>query len=75
MCLDCAGSGWHVLIYSCMAAVGDWQGAWRGAESLDESAFLDAGGNGHSLSNTLWYVATRPPANAAPVPFAPAGAV
>jgi hypothetical protein len=64
-----------VLIYSCMAAVGDWQGAWRGAESLDESAFLDAGGNGHSLSNTLWYVATRPPADAAPVPFAPAGAV
>ena len=56
---DCAGSGWNVLIYTSMSTLGDWMGAWRGAESLDDSAFLDAGGNGHSLSNTLWYISTR----------------
>lgn len=58
---DCAGSGWNVLIYACMSAVGRWESAWRGAERLSPEAFLDAGGNGHSLSNTLWYIATRPP--------------
>jgi hypothetical protein len=57
----CKGSGWHVLIYSCMSSIGQWQEAWKGAEALNETAFTDAGGNGHSLSNTLWYIATRPP--------------
>lgn len=53
-----------MLIYSCMAQAGDWKAAWRGTVALNETAFLDAGGNGHSLTNTLWYIATRPEHNA-----------
>ena len=49
-----------MLIYATQAAVGDWRGAWKGTEKLPETAFTDAGGNGHSLSNSLWYIATRP---------------
>ena len=30
------------------------------AESLQSDAYLSAGGNGHSLTNTIWYYATRP---------------
>ena len=60
--LDCANSGWNVLIYATQAAVGDWRAAWKGVSTLPKTAFLDAGGNGHSLSNSLWYIATRPTA-------------
>lgn len=72
---DCAGSGWNVLIYACQSAVGDWKSAWRGAMKLDKEAFLDAGGNGHSLSNTLWYIATRPDKGhpVLPVSYPPSG--
>ena len=56
----CKGSGWAVLVYSCMGAIGLWKDAWEGAAALDPQAFEDAGGNGHSLTNTLWYIATRP---------------
>lgn len=66
---DCAGSGWNVLIYACLGATGDWQAAWQGAMTLSEDAFLDAGGNGHSLSNTLWYIATRPEQGNAALPM------
>ena len=43
-----------------MATIGKWEEAKRGLLSLNASVFLNAGGNGHSLSNSLWYVATRP---------------
>ena len=61
---DCKDSGWQVLIYATQAAIGDWRAAWKGVSKLPEAAFLDAGGNGHSLSNSLWYIATRPPGGA-----------
>lgn len=57
---NCVAQGWSVLVYACMASVGDWQGAWKGMAALNDSVFLEAGGDGHSLSNSLWYVATRP---------------
>ena len=43
-----------------MATIGKWDDAWKGLLALNETVFLNAGGNGHSLSNSLWYVATRP---------------
>lgn len=43
-----------------LGATGNWKEGLKGVQSLNESAFLDAGGNGHSLSNALWYIATRP---------------
>lgn len=55
--------GWSVLVYASMASIGEWRTAWKGLQSLNDSVFLEAGGNGHSLSNSLWYVSTRPDAD------------
>lgn len=52
--------GWSVVIYTSLAETGDWHTAWEGVNALDSSAYESAGGNGHSMSNTLWYIATRP---------------
>lgn len=57
---DCLQSGWAVLIYTCLGVTGHWKEAWRGLNGMNATFFEDAGGNGHSLSNSLWYVATRP---------------
>lgn len=56
----CEEDGWSVLTYLCAAEVGQWNYAWSGLNNLPLSVFEAAGGNGHSLTNSLWYVATRP---------------
>jgi len=59
--IDCKNSGWAVLVYTCLSYSGQhWKEAWAGIDRLDEEAFLDAGGNGHSVTNSLWYISTRP---------------
>lgn len=61
LCIDCKNSGWAVLVYTCLSYSGQhWKEAWAGIDRLDEEAFLDAGGNGHSVTNSLWYISTRP---------------
>jgi len=57
---NCWNSGWSVLIYTCLAGTGKWREAWKGLERIDPTFYEDAGGNGQSLSNALWYIATRP---------------
>lgn len=60
----CESDGWSVLVLACQATVGQWREAWKGLSRLAPSVFDAAGGNGHSLSNSLWWIATRPdPAN------------
>ena len=59
-CLDCVDQGWSILVYAGQAELGDWVGAWENMQALNESVFYEAGGNGHSRSNCLWYVSTRP---------------
>eukprot|EP00599_Poterioochromonas_sp_BG-1_P009041 CAMPEP_0173139988 /NCGR_PEP_ID=MMETSP1105-20130129/4598_1 /TAXON_ID=2985 /ORGANISM="Ochromonas sp., Strain BG-1" /LENGTH=938 /DNA_ID=CAMNT_0014052849 /DNA_START=75 /DNA_END=2891 /DNA_ORIENTATION=+ len=56
----CVEQGWSVIVYTSWATVGRWQEAWEAVKQLDPSVFESAGGNGHSLTNTLWYIATRP---------------
>ncbi len=56
----CEEQGWSILVATCLATVGQWDLATAQVLALDDSAFLTAGGNGHSLTNTLWYIATRP---------------
>ncbi len=58
--LDCIQQGWSIVIYTSLAEIGDWHTAWEGVKALDPSVYESAGGNGHSVSNTLWYIATRP---------------
>lgn len=56
----CSRSGWGVLEAAMLATAGQQESAARKALALPPDAFLDAGGSGHSLTNTLWYIATRP---------------
>jgi hypothetical protein len=57
----CTENGWSVLQLSTFATVGYPQLAFERAQTtLSSQVFETAGGNGHSLSNTLWYIATRP---------------
>lgn len=59
---SCMTEGWSILIYCCQATIGDWRSAWSNVERLPDSVYESAGGNGHSKSNTLWWIATRPDA-------------
>jgi len=57
----CESEGWSVLVYSSMATIGRWEEARAGILGLKDSVFDAAGGNGHSRTNSLWFIATRPP--------------
>ena len=57
---QCTDSGWVVLQLAILATVGYSQEAAQRVKILPGDAFTNAGGNGHSRSNTLWYIATRP---------------
>jgi len=56
----CYDSGWAIVQLASLATVGYAAEAAEKVEKIDGKVFLDAGGNGHSRSNTIWYVATRP---------------
>jgi Glycosyl hydrolase family 81 C-terminal domain len=58
--LDCTANGWSVIQLALLATVGHQQESSEVANALSPSVFESAGGNGHSLSNSLWYFATRP---------------
>ena len=55
----CEAQGWSVLVYASEASLCNWKYAWDGVAKLPDSVFLEAGGDGHSRSNTLWWIATR----------------
>lgn len=55
----CLLDGWSIPVIAAQATLGDWQGAWQAAEAVPAEAFVSSGGDGHSLSNTLWWIATR----------------
>ena len=56
----CKANGWSVLELCVLAEVGHAQDAFTRALNVPPAAFLGSGGNGHSLTNTLWYISTRP---------------
>ena len=58
---SCTKMGWRILVLACQATIGDWETAWAGVNAQNNTVYASAGGNGHSKSNTLWYIATRPP--------------
>lgn len=57
---DCEKQGWSVLQLAALATIGHPEAAVGNASALSPEVFASAGGNGHSLTNTLWYIATRP---------------
>ena len=56
----CIAEGWSVQLLALLATLGHKDKATDLAQGLGTSSFEMAGGSGHSLSNTLWYIATRP---------------
>lgn len=56
----CTEQGWLVLQLAIFATVGHREAAAKVALSVPPDAFQSAGGNGHTLTNLLWYIATRP---------------
>lgn len=56
---DCEAQGWSVLQYAVLASIGYPQKAIELVEKLSPDAFESAGGNGHSLTNSIWYYASR----------------
>lgn len=65
---DCIKGGWSVLQLATLATVGHVKLAIEKAQQIPASAFDSAGGNGHSLTNTIWYLATRPKAKPIELP-------
>ena len=56
----CPDQGWSVLLRAVQAEIGDVDNAMSEVNQLPDSVFTSAGGNGHSRTNTIWYLATRP---------------
>eukprot|EP00566_Odontella_aurita_P003490 CAMPEP_0113537792 /NCGR_PEP_ID=MMETSP0015_2-20120614/7019_1 /TAXON_ID=2838 /ORGANISM="Odontella" /LENGTH=1557 /DNA_ID=CAMNT_0000437319 /DNA_START=456 /DNA_END=5129 /DNA_ORIENTATION=- /assembly_acc=CAM_ASM_000160 len=56
----CTEQGWSILQLAVLATVGRRSDASERALSVPPESFESAGGNGHSLTNLLWYIATRP---------------
>eukprot|EP00934_Nitzschia_sp_Nitz4_P007562 Nitzschia sp. Nitz4//scaffold27_size158506//54819//58530//NITZ4_002596-RA/size158506-snap-gene-0.215-mRNA-1//-1//CDS//3329545476//7552//frame0 len=56
----CVTEGWSVQLMAGLATLGQQGQAAEYAKGLTNAVFDTAGGNGHSKSNTLWYIATRP---------------
>jgi endo-1,3(4)-beta-glucanase len=56
----CVKEGWSVMVYAVLATLGHQDAAINKTLDLPHSAYNTAGGNGHSLTNTLWYIASRP---------------
>jgi len=57
----CEEQGWSVLQLGALSTVGHAKLALQRAKLLPTDVFETAGGNGHSMTNTLWYIATREP--------------
>lgn len=55
----CPDGGWQVLEISALAEIGYAPEAAEQLKGLSDDAFEDAGGNGHSRTNTIWFIATR----------------
>lgn len=58
--ISCIEHGWAVLEYALLATIGHQEEAAGQTLALPPEVFDSPGGNGHSLTNTLWYLATRP---------------
>jgi len=57
---SCAAAGWSILQLAILATVGHQHLASEGVQVLPAEVFEGPGGDGHSLTNSLWYIATRP---------------
>ena len=57
----CIENGWSILQAGLMATVGQSSEALKQALEIPSKVFATEGGVGNSLSNTIWFIATRKP--------------
>jgi len=55
----CVENGWSILQAGLLATTGDRKTALKQALAIPTEVFASQGGGGNSLSNTIWYIATR----------------
>lgn len=55
----CVENGWSILQAGLLATTGNYTGAVEQAKAVPPEVFGTDGGNGNSMSNTIWYIATR----------------
>ena len=56
----CVKNGWSVMLSGLEATIGQYQEALDDAMLIPERVFESEGGCGHSRTNLIWYIATRP---------------
>jgi endo-1,3(4)-beta-glucanase len=56
----CVSAGWSIQQIATLGILGYQEEAFISAKNLPQAVFDTPGGNGHSLSNTLWFIASRP---------------
>jgi endo-1,3(4)-beta-glucanase len=59
----CVKEGWSIQVNAILATIGRVEEAVENILGVPSTAYEFAGGNGHSKSNTLWYITTRPGEN------------
>jgi len=64
----CVAEGWSVQVLAMLATIGHIDFAVNQALAMPSFVFGSPGGSGHSKSNTVWYLSTRPPVDE-PYPF------
>lgn len=57
----CVDNGWSILQAGLLATTGDREGAMEQAVKVPTKVFETQGGMGNSMSNLVWYIATRKP--------------
>jgi len=55
----CEENGWTILQAGLLATTGNRSDAIEQAKQVPQKVFSTDGGGGNSMSNTLWYIATR----------------
>ncbi|KAL3940620.1 MAG: hypothetical protein SGBAC_004876 [Bacillariaceae sp.] len=56
----CTENGWDIVQAGLCATAGNMEEALDKAMAVSKESFTSDGGNGNSLANTIWYIATRP---------------
>jgi len=56
----CEDDGWSIIECGLYATAGYRKEALEQAQNIPDGAFNSLGGNGQSLTNTIWYISTRP---------------
>uniref|UniRef100_A0A7S4AT85 glucan endo-1,3-beta-D-glucosidase n=1 Tax=Pseudo-nitzschia australis TaxID=44445 RepID=A0A7S4AT85_9STRA len=55
----CEANGWSILQAGLLATAGNRSDAVKQAEAVPKEVFATDGGVGNSMTNTIWYIATR----------------